>query len=85
MGLVSRVVPDDSLMETVMELATRLAQGPAQALSLIKYLVVQGLETNFEESHNIAHVALEQARRTEDHKEAVRAFLEKRRPNFTGR
>ena len=85
LGLVSKVVPDDQIMEASLELATRLAQGPTQSLSLIKYLVHRSLETDLEESLEIAHVAQEQARQTEDHKEAVQAFLEKRRPNFKGR
>ena len=85
MGLVSKVVPDDAIMEASLELATRLAQGPTQSLSLIKYLVHQSLEGNLRDSLALSHVAQEQARQTEDHKEAVRAFLEKRRPQFTGR
>ena len=85
MGLVSKVVPDDAIMEASMEMATRLAQGPTQSLSLIKYLVHKSLETNLQESLALSHVAQEQARKTEDHKEAVRAFLEKRRPEFKGR
>ena len=85
MGLVSKVVPDDAIMEASMELATRLAQGPTQSLSLIKYLVHKSLETNLRESLALSHVAQEQARQTDDHKEAVRAFLEKRRPEFKGR
>jgi len=84
MGLVSKVVPDDALMGTTLELATRLAQGPTQSLSLIKYLVHQGLGSTFKENLELAQAAQEQARRTDDHKEAVRAFLEKRRPNFKG-
>ena len=85
MGLVSKVVADDTIMEASLELATRLAQGPTQSLSLIKYLVQQSLELNLRDSLNLAHVAQEQARQTEDHKEAVQAFLEKRRPEFKGR
>ena len=85
LGVVSKVLPDDSLMEEAMELAARLARGPLVSLSLIKYLVHRSLETDFEESLEIAEVAQEQARRTQDHKEAVQAFLEKRQPNFQGR
>ena len=85
MGLVSKVVPDDDIMEVSLELATRLAQGPTQSLSLIKYLVHKSLDGGLKESLQIAHVAQEQARKTEDHREAVQAFLEKRRPEFKGR
>ena len=85
LGIVSRVLPDGELMESAMELAARLAQGPTQSLALIKYLVHRSLELDFEESLDLAHVAQEQVRKTEDHKEAVQAFLEKRTPNFKGR
>ena len=85
MGLVSKVVPDGELMATTMELASRMAKGPTQSISLIKYLVHKSLETNLQESLEIAHTAQEVARQTEDHKEAVRAFLEKRQPEFKGR
>jgi 2-(1,2-epoxy-1,2-dihydrophenyl)acetyl-CoA isomerase len=85
MGLVSKVVPDDEIMEESLELAARLAQGPTQSLSLIKYLVHHSLEGGLKESLALAHVAQEQARKTEDHREAVQAFLEKRRPEFRGR
>ena len=85
MGVVSKVLPDGDLMEASTELATKLAKGPLVSLSLIKYLAHRSLETDFEESLKIAHVAQEQARRTEDHKEAVQAFLEKWQPEFKGR
>ena len=85
MGIVAKVLPDDALLEASAELATRLAQGAMVSLSLIKYLAHKSLELDFEGSLNLAHVAQEQARRTEDHKEAVQAFLEKRPPEFRGR
>ncbi len=85
MGLVSKVLPDDQLLDSALELATRLAEGATKSQSLIKYLVHRSLDLSFRESLELAHVAQEQARSTEDHKEAVQAFLEKRRPNFQGR
>ena len=85
MGLVGKVVPHEELMSAALELASRLAQGAAQSMSLIKYLVRKSMETNMRESVELAHVAQDLARQTEDHKEAVRAFLEKRKPEFKGR
>ncbi len=85
LGIVSKVLPDGEMMESTMELAGRLAKGPTQSLALIKYLVHRSLEMDFEDSLDLAHVAQEQVRKTEDHKEAVQAFLEKRPPDFKGR
>ena len=85
LGLASKVYPDGEMMEGALDLATRLAQGPTQSYSLIKYLVHQSMELSLKESIDLAHVAQEHARTTEDHKEAVQAFLEKRRPVFKGR
>ena len=85
MGLVSREVPHEDLMPTVMELANRLAQGPTFSHGLIKYLVHSGLETDFRTSLDQATAALAIARETEDHVEGARAFVEKRRPVFRGR
>ena len=85
LGLASKVFPNDGLMEGAMALATRLANGPTQSYSLIKYLVHQGMESGLSEHLELAHVAQEHARQTEDHKEAVQAFLEKRAPMFKGK
>ena len=85
LGIASKVLPDDDLMEASMELATRLAKGATQSQSLIKYLVHKSLSMDFEEALDLAHVAQEQVRKTEDHKEAVQAFLEKRPAVLKGR
>ena len=85
LGLVNEVVEHDKLLDTTMELAKRIAQGPTYSMSLIKYLVQKSLYTNLEDSLKVATVAQNIARGTEDHKEGVRAFLEKRKPNFKGR
>ncbi|GBD11107.1 1,2-epoxyphenylacetyl-CoA isomerase [bacterium HR23] len=84
-GLVSKVVPHERLLEEAMALAERLARGPTFSMGLIKYLVHQGLTTDFRTHLEWAGVAQDLARETEDHKEGVRAFLEKRRPVFKGR
>ena len=85
LGIASKVVPDGELMEASMDLATRLAKGATQSHALTKYLVHRSLDMSFEESLDLAHVAQAQARKTEDHKEAVQAFLEKRPAIFKGR
>ena len=85
MGLVSKVFPHDEMMPAALELATRLAQGPTQSMSLIKYLVHKSLGTDLRESLEISHFAQDLARQTGDHQEAVKAFLDKRKPVFKGR
>ncbi|MBP6814202.1 MAG: enoyl-CoA hydratase/isomerase family protein [Burkholderiaceae bacterium] len=84
-GLFNRVVDDARLQEEAFALARSIAQGPAVALRLMK--------DNLDEARDIDHDTavvreaqrLAQAAQTEDHREAVRAFVEKRKPVFSGR
>ena len=85
LGIASKLFPDDELFDASLELASRLAKGAAQSHALTKYLVHKSLSMDFEEALDLAHVAQEQVRKTEDHKEAVQAFLEKRPANLNGR
>lgn len=85
MNLVSRVYPHEALMTETLALASRLAQGATYAMSLNKYLVQRSWDMGFEESLRLAQTAQELVRRSHDHKEAVRAFLDKRKPRFEGR
>jgi len=85
LGIASKLFSDDELWGASFELASRLAQGATQSHALIKYLVHKSLSMDFEDALDLAHVAQEQVRKTEDHKEAVQAFLEKRPANLKGR
>lgn len=85
LGIVSRVVPDDQLMDEVMALARELAAGPTFAFGLMKDNFRFGATHTFQET--LAH-ELENFRTcttTADHREAARAFVEKRPPQFAGR
>jgi len=85
LGIVSRVVPHEELMNTVMELAVKTAKGPSIAISLAKRLTYQGIENNLETVAELETQAQRICFQTEDLQEAVNAFLEKRDPVFKGR
>ena len=85
LGIVNRVVEHGELMEQTLDLARQIADGPTYSMALIKKLVQRSLHVDFGESLRLAGPAQSLARRTEDHKEGVRAFVEKRTPNYQGR
>jgi 2-(1,2-epoxy-1,2-dihydrophenyl)acetyl-CoA isomerase len=84
-GLVNGVHDDALLMEEAMKLARELASGPTIALSLIRKLYWDSPENSFEDQLNLEFQLQRTAGRTEDFKEGVTAFLEKRPAKFTGK
>lgn len=84
-GLVNRVVDDDALTAETMALARALAAGPRGALATIKDNLDRALSEDFATALDNEAEGLVRAARTEDHREAVRAFVEKRLPHFAGR
>jgi len=85
LGIVNRVVPDAELAEATTAFARKLAKGPRIALGLMKQ------NFNAAENGTLSELLDLEARhqietgKTEDHKEAARAFVEKRAPVFVGR
>jgi enoyl-CoA hydratase/carnithine racemase len=84
-GLVSEVVPHEALMPRALGLAGRIAANPPLAVQALK----AGLQrTAYGDPHEIGAWAIGEIRRlmqTEDHREGVASFLEKREPTFRGR
>ena len=85
LGLVNRVVEDDRLMTEALQLARKLANGPAVALGYIKDNLDEALDIDHATAINHEAERLIRASGSEDHKEAVAAFVEKREPSFRGR
>lgn len=84
LGLVSRVVPNDEVMKEAMALARELADGPTRAYGLMKDNFAFGSTHTFAETLQHEAENFARAARTVDHREAARAFVEKRPPQFTG-
>jgi enoyl-CoA hydratase/carnithine racemase len=84
LGLVNRVVPDTELRDTAFALAKSLAEGPSIALGRMKDNLDRALMSDILESMDQEAENTVQSARTTDHKQAVRAFIEKRKPVFSG-
>jgi 2-(1,2-epoxy-1,2-dihydrophenyl)acetyl-CoA isomerase len=85
LGLVNRVVPDAELEEQTMALAGRLAQGPRVAYRYIKRNMNAAESGTLGELLDLEAWHHSRTGMTEDHREATRAFVEKREPRFHGR
>ncbi|MFN6120365.1 MAG: enoyl-CoA hydratase/isomerase family protein, partial [Actinomycetes bacterium] len=85
LGYVLQVVLSDHLLDQAKELATTIAQGSPHSLGLIKQLVHQGLTAPVAEHMERHTAAMAACFKSDDHREGVAAFLERRPANFTGR
>ncbi|HEY0623426.1 enoyl-CoA hydratase-related protein [Sphingomonas sp.] len=84
-GMVARVVEDDELMATAQGIAATLAAKPTVALGLIRDQVKAALNSTLSETLGIEARHQRIAGKTEDFREGVTAFLQKRAPEFKGR
>jgi enoyl-CoA hydratase/carnithine racemase len=81
-GLVNEVVPAAELEQYIYKMARKIAQSPLLALQLAKRSLYQGMDADFASQLQLEALALGVCAQTEDHLEALKAFLEKRKPVF---
>ena len=85
LGIVNRVVPHEDLLNEAFRLSEKIAKKPPQAVRMIKRAVYQAQTSSLRSHLDYISSQLALLTETEDHVEAAKAFLERRKPVFTGR
>ena len=85
MGMIYKVYPADAFMDEAIKFSNYLATQPTKGLGLIKQAINESLNNNLENQLEIEAKLQKIAGATEDSKEGIKAFLEKRTPNFKGK
>ncbi len=84
LGLINRIVSADKLEQETLALAARLAEAPTAAVGIAKAAIHRGLDMSLREGMEYQGLALTLSIMTDDYREGVLAFLEKRKPRYTG-
>ncbi len=84
MGLVSKLVDDADVMSEAMEIARTISRMPPIAVAQIKEVILHGMDASLETALALERKALQLLFATQDKKEGMEAFLQKRNPVFTG-
>jgi 2-(1,2-epoxy-1,2-dihydrophenyl)acetyl-CoA isomerase len=85
MNMIYKAIPDENYEEEVRKMAHSLAQMPTKGIGLTKRAVNQSWNNSLQQQLILEEELQTQAGKTEDFKEGVSAFLEKRKPTFTGK
>lgn len=84
-GLIWKAVEDDALDEEVDALATRFASAPTRGLAAIKTMIRESWSHTLDEELELQRDRMRELGLSDDYREGVAAFMEKRKPNFTGK
>lgn len=85
LGIAQRIFPVDELMPKTMEFARKLAAGPLLSYKLTKTFIDRGWGMSLEQFYDFEALGLEVVMQSEDFKEGVAAFVEKRKPVYQGK
>lgn len=84
LGLINRITPEGKVLEEALEMAGMILKSPPLALQLTKQALHRAAASGMLQATEFEGLAMQMCRGTSDHKEAIRAFREKRDPRFTG-
>ncbi len=84
-GMINRVVAGENLMAEAMKIAHKLALAPTGSIGRIKQMLNASFSNNLSQQLDLEHKLQIESGKSDDFKEGVQAFFEKRPPNFTGR
>lgn len=85
MGMVYKIFPDESFAAEAMKIAVTLASMPTKGLAFTKQVLCHSFNNTFEDQLHEEDIFQQRAAQTDDYKEGVAAFLEKRKPVFKGK
>ena len=84
-GLVNKVVPRQELMPTAIDWANKICENSPLSVRMIKQAMMRGLDLPLKEALHFEDTLLDTLFRSQDAKEGIRAFMEKRKPVYKGK